>query len=385
MKISDMSLHRILSLSVVVLAVLGLGAVISLMSLATYLHRNTAQLETGFQSVRVAEEMQVDLLTYIRTQDPFLQGRVENDLRQKLYQARDYANSPEEEKLLDEAAKYIESHIAEVERSPGTKRDNGDLERAFGALRRFIDINVAQADASMRASERLDDIGDRIGIGVGAALIIGITVVLLWLRRVAFQPVFEIQSAIRDFAAGHKQTRAPEHGPEELKIIAQQFNEMAASLDRQYERQLSFLAAVAHDLRNPLVAMKLSATALSSDRQLSPETISQLMSVIQRQVNALDRMIGDLLDTSRIEAGHLELRMMESDGRTIAHDAFELYRMASKDHHLLLHLPSEPAPVRCDPVRIQQVLNNLISNAVKYSPSGTKIEVQSHFAYAIRE
>jgi signal transduction histidine kinase len=370
-----MSLHRILSLFIVAIAVLALGAVVSLMALATYLHRSTMQLETGLQSVRVAEEMQVDLLTYIRTEDPFLRDRVENDLRQKLYQARDFANSPEEEVLLDEAGQLIEGHIAARERLPETNRDNGDLERAFAALRRFIDINVEQADESMRASERLDDIGDRIGLSVGATLIIGITLILVWLRRVAFQPVFEIQQAIRDFAAGHKDTRAPEHGPEELRLISQQFNEMAGALDRQFERQLSFLAAVAHDLRNPLVAMKLSASALSSDRQLSPETVSNLMSVIKRQVNALDRMIGDLLDTSRIEAGHLELRLTECDGRTIVHEAFDLYRMASKDHQLTLTLPSTPAPIRCDPVRLQQVLNNLISNAIKYSPSGTKIEL----------
>jgi len=369
-----MSLHRILSLFIVAIAVLALSAVVSLMALTTYLHRSTMQLETALQSVRIAEEMQVDLLTYIRTDDPFLRDRVENDLRQKLHQAHDYANSPEEEVLLDEAAQLIEGHIAARE-NPPAKGADGDLERAFAALRRFIDINVEQADQSMRESERLDDIGDRVGMGVGGALIIGITLVLVWLRRVAFQPVFEIQRAIREFAAGHKDTRAPEFGPEELRTIAEQFNEMAVSLDRQYERQLSFLAAVAHDLRNPLVAMKLSANALSSDRQLSSETVSNLMSVIKRQVNALDRMIGDLLDTSRIEAGHLELRMMDCDGRTIAHDAFDLYRMASKDHQLVLTLPSTPAAIRCDPVRIQQVLNNLISNAMKYSPSGTKIEL----------
>jgi two-component system, OmpR family, sensor histidine kinase MtrB len=375
MKLADMSLHRILSLAVVLLAVLALGSVVSLMWLATSLHRSTVQLETALQSVRVAEEMQVDLLTYIRTEDPFLRDRVESDLRQRLYQARDYANTPEEIQLLDEAGRSIEAHIEETEKAPELKRTDGQMERAFAALRRFIDINVQQAGDSMRGSEKLDDIGERIGMGVGAALIMGITLVLVWLRSVAFQPVFAIQQAIRDFAAGHKDTRAPENGPEELKIIAKQFNEMAISLDRQYERQLSFLAAVAHDLRNPLVAMKLSANALSSDRQLSPETVTNLMSVIKRQVNALDRMIGDLLDTSRIEAGHLELRLTECDGRTIAHEAFDLYRMASKDHQLTLTLPSAPVLVRCDPVRIQQVLNNLVSNAVKYSPSGTKIEL----------
>ena len=72
MKLTDMSLHRVLSLAVVLLAVLALSSVASLLWLATSLHRSTVELETALQSVRVAEEMQVDLLTYIRTEDPFL-------------------------------------------------------------------------------------------------------------------------------------------------------------------------------------------------------------------------------------------------------------------------------------------------------------------------
>ncbi len=158
-------------------------------------------------------------------------------------------------------------------------------------------------------------------------------------------------------------------------MIAKQFNDMAVSLTRQYESQLSFLAAVAHDLRNPLGALKMSASILSSDRKLPPETVSNLVSVIDRQVHALDRMVGDLLDTSRIEAGHLELRITECDLRAVARDAFDLFNLASQEHQLMLRVPNRPVIVQCDPLRIQQVLNNLVSNAIKYSPSETKIEL----------
>src|SRR5262249_46812032 len=151
---------------------------------------------------------------------------------------------------------------------------------------------------------------------------------------------------IRDFASGRKDSRAPEYGPEELRIIAKQFNEMAASLARQYDRQLSFLAAVAHDLRNPLGALKASANVLSSDANLPPEIVSNMMSIINRQVHGLDRMIGDLLDTSRIEAGHLELRMQDCDVRPIAQDVFDLFSVASKENQLALSLPIDVVNVR---------------------------------------
>src|SRR5262245_55815656 len=370
-----MSLHRILSLFVIVLAVLALGAAISLTWLTTYLHRTTVELETALHSVRVAEEMQVDLLTYMRTRDALLKTRIESDLRLKLHQARQYANDPQETAMLSQAEQLIEAHFAQVRQSPDQEVEDKNLERAFNALRGFIDVNVEQADASMGVSERWDEIGDRIGVGFSAVLILGMTAVLIWLRRVAFQPVFEIQKAIRDFAAGSKDTRAPEYGPDELRIIAKQFNEMAESLSRQYDKQLSFLAAVAHDLRNPIGALKISAGILSSDHKLPPETVSNLMSIIKRQVTGLDRMIGDFLDRSRIETGHLELRIQECDARPIAQDAFDLFSAASKEREIKLSLPGRPVLTRCDPLRIQQVLNNLISNALKYSPPGSKIDM----------
>jgi len=99
------------------------------------------------------------------------------------------------------------------------------------------------------------------------------------------------------------------------------------------------------------------------------------MSVIERQVHRLDRMIGDLLDRSRIEGGQLELRVVEYDARSIAQDAFNLFSTASTSHTLVLNVPDSQVPVRCDPFRIEQVLNNLISNAIKYSPAGGNIEL----------
>jgi len=370
-----MSLHRILSLFVVALAALVLGAAVSLVLLTTYLHRSTVELETALQSVRVAEEMQIDLLKYISSDEPEVRINTERELRNKLQQAHQFVTAPEEEQYLLEAERLIEAHLAKAEASPGIEISEGDLQRSFAALRGFVDLNVHQADASMRESEEWDDFGDRIGIGFSVVLIVGMAAMLIWIRRVAFQPVFEIQEAIRNFAVGRKDTRAPEYGPEELSAIARQFNEMAVALARQHENQVAFLAAVAHDLRNPLGALKTAADILSSDRKLPPETVSNVMEVVKRQVHGLDRMIGDLLDTSRIEAGQLELRVKDCDLRAIAQASFDLFNSGSSEYQLKLSLPDDPVHVHCDPLRIEQVINNLLSNAIKYSPRGSRIEV----------
>ena len=368
-----MSLRRGLSLFVLTLAILVLGAGVSLVLLTTHLHRATIEMENGLHGVRLAEELQIDLLKYARNEDPVERAATERDLRKQFDEAEQYVNTPGEGQVLADARRFLELHIAAT-REEGADPDDGNLQRTYKALNDFVEINVHQADESLKESERWDYLGDRIGIGVAAALLTGTAVMLSWLRAVAFRPVFEIRNVMKDFARGEKTARVPVYGPEELRGIATQFNEMADAVARQHHNQAAFLAAVAHDLRNPLNALKLSAEMLSG-QHVPADKLSGLMGVVKRQVNSLDRMVGDLLDSSKIESGNLELRLEECDARAIAEDAFNLFNCASKAHQFALHLPGTPTLLHCDRLRIEQVLNNLISNAIKYSPGGGKIGI----------
>ena len=150
-----MSLNRNLSLLIVIVASLAVGAAISFVLLTTFFHRTTAELEAGLQSVRLAEEMQIDLLTYIRTSDEFLRTRVENDLRMKLHDTRQYVGTPEETELLADAERLIEGHFAHTRESVNQDEENTDLQQAFGRLRRLIDINVEQAEDTVRRANFL--------------------------------------------------------------------------------------------------------------------------------------------------------------------------------------------------------------------------------------
>jgi signal transduction histidine kinase len=366
-----MSLHGTLTVFMAALAVIALIGAISLVILPTHVHRAALELQNGLHSVQLAEEIQVDLLHY-RANDPTLRQKLENDLREKLAEAGGLAQTSEESAAWKEASELIENHFQHIHAG---ERDQENWERAFDALQQLVVINVEQSDSSVRQAARWDRIGDWIGIGSAVLLTLGVTGVLIWLGIYAFRPVFEIRDAMKSFGEGNRTARAPEHGPKELRRIAAQFNHMADTLARQHENQLQFLSAVAHDLRNPLVPLKLSAQVLTSDRLSVPAKVSDLMSVIERQVHRLDRMIGDLLDRSRIEGGQLELRVIEYDARSIAQEAFNLFSTASTSHTLVLHIPESKVPVYCDPFRIEQVLNNLISNAIKYSPAGGNIEL----------
>jgi signal transduction histidine kinase len=185
-----------------------------------------------------------------------------------------------------------------------------------------------------------------------------------------------VSQAMHRFGTGRKRTRAPEVGPAEVRDMAHTFNEMANSLARQQESQLTFLAGIAHDLRNPLSALKLSTALVAPGRgELTHERMQRTLAMVRRQVTRLDRMVGDLLDATRIEAGKLELQYEERDARELAREVVELYQASDTSHELRLALPEEPVVLRADAARIEQVLNNLVSNALKYSPGGSRVDV----------
>src|SRR5215475_4753981 len=244
-----MSLHRALSIFVVTGTLLAVGAGVSLVLLAAYLHRTTVELHKGLHGVRLAEEMQIDLLAYVRTPDEPERDRIERNLREKLREARQYGGTPKEDRSLAEAERLLDVYFADEHARTAAK--TGTLRTAFAALKQFVDANIEQANASLKESERLDELGRRIGMSVAIVLIIGAAAMMFWLRA-AIRPVFEIQNAMKAFAGGQKDARAATHGPEEFRTIAAQFNEMAHAITRQHQNQTAFLAGIAHDLRNPI-------------------------------------------------------------------------------------------------------------------------------------
>jgi signal transduction histidine kinase len=113
--------------------------------------------------------------------------------------------------------------------------------------------------------------------------------------------------------------------------------------------------------------------------QSPPEShpdIREMAKIVRRQSEHLDHLVGDLLDRSRIESGNFELRLQECDLGHLADDAAKLYQVVSPMHQITLLLSKEPVLCVCDPARIAQVLNNLVSNAIKYSPHGGLIAIQ---------
>jgi signal transduction histidine kinase len=144
----------------------------------------------------------------------------------------------------------------------------------------------------------------------------------------------------------------------------------------QSEMKDVFLASVAHEMRTPLSAAKAQAQlALHQLSESEADTASAAaLRVISRQIDKVVRLVSDLLDVSRLETGTLPLNPTEVDLAAITRDVIGRLQIVAEGRQLSVETP-ESAHAVADRDRIEQVLTNLISNAIRYSPGGSAVEV----------
>jgi len=140
-----------------------------------------------------------------------------------------------------------------------------------------------------------------------------------------------------------------------------------------------FLASLSHELRNPLGAI-VSANHILARAADNPATVERSREVIDRQGRLMKRLLDDLLDVARISCGKIELRTEPLDLRELVESAVATIREAAEEKSLRIELrmdAEQPVPVDADPARMQQVLVNLLTNAVRYSNPGGLIELSA--------
>lgn len=141
-------------------------------------------------------------------------------------------------------------------------------------------------------------------------------------------------------------------------------------------RQDEFLAMLAHELRNPLAPIR-NAVALLARPECSPDLLPKIRDMIDRQVHQLVHLVDQLLDVSRVTQGRIELHKEPTAVAGIIEQSVETHRALIEARHqqLRVHLPAQPVFVNGDPVRMVQVVSNLVHNAAKYTPEGGAIAV----------
>ena len=365
------SLRGVITWVLASLGVAVLAVATALVVFTAVLHQTTRELQSAVQSVDLTHDISRRLLLHERTQDPLQRAATVRALRADLTDMRPFVSSEEEGRLLADAKAALEAYLAAGRRG---QHDPDSLEQAFVLVEQLRHLNVAQADEVASDAARWNRLADMAGVLVALVLVAGVVLAMVWIKSRALRPVLTIGGAMDRYAGGDRSARVPEEGPEEFRLIAARFNQLAEALERTEKGRLAFMAGVAHEIRNPLSVMVGTVDLL--EREVSEDRPARRIALFKRQVMRIERLVNDLLDTTRAEAGELDLELGDCDLRRIAGEVVELYRPGAPAHALHLELPHAPVLVRADPARIEQVVGNLVSNAVKYSNGGSEVAIR---------
>ncbi len=212
-------------------------------------------------------------------------------------------------------------------------------------------------------------------VAVFAASSVAVVVSFLLSRGIT-APVQAIMSASRRIAAGDYAERVQVNGGDELAQLAARFNQMAEKLEQVESMRRQLIGDVSHELRTPLTTIKGSAEGLLDGvLPASAETYQQ----IYREADRLSRLVDDLQELSRVEAKAYQLDFRSVDVSSLV--AVTVKRLASqaeaKRIALTLSLPADLPRLRADEDRIGQVLLNLVSNAIHYTPEGGAVTISA--------
>jgi signal transduction histidine kinase len=273
-----------------------------------------------------------------------------------------------------------EQHLGSALRRAGVAVFHQDRELRYTRVDNFP--LPAEDAIGKRGSELLERPGDAqaleaiarrvLDTGAGVRQNIGIQMGGVERRYdVALEPLRDAEGAVVGITGAA--VDRTERAQLEAKLLqqAQQLVEADRSKDE-------YLGMLAHELRNPLAPLHY-AVALLHRKHAAPDDplLRWGLDVIARQVGQITRLLDDLLDVARITRGRVELRKQRTPLARLVFDAVAIVRpsMEARQHDLVISIPPESVELEVDPVRITQVLANLLDNAAKYTPPGGRVEV----------
>ena len=219
------------------------------------------------------------------------------------------------------------------------------------------------------------------------ALAVAVVVAAMLTRRIT-TPLRRLTEASRDLAEGDYARRVPsdaiDDGPIELSELGLQFNAMAERLQesieiirRDRDRSREFLADVSHELRTPIAALRTFNELLTEGAADDPTARAEFLETSRAQLERLDWLAQNLLELSKLDSGLVLLDLRPEDLRSAVEQAVEQAAATARRRGVALTMdaPDTAIQIRHDPVRIGQVVANLLGNAIKFTPRGGSVRV----------
>lgn len=222
-----------------------------------------------------------------------------------------------------------------------------------------------------------------VAAGLGGALLAAL-ILFSGLINSMRAPLGRLVEGARRLAGGDLRTRVEVGGPVEIATLGRAFNEMANSLerdarerDRVEQMKDDFVLTVSHELRTPVTVVKGFAEMLTAQRQGLNTRQFEAAEVIAESAGQLQKMINDLLDLARSDAGKLRIEPEPTPVRPLAQRIGRQMRpnFENKDQRFTVSVEKDVPDIDADPGRIGQVLANLLTNANKYAPEGAQVKL----------
>jgi len=213
-------------------------------------------------------------------------------------------------------------------------------------------------------------------IAAGIAIIFALLLALLLSIRL-LKPVRELTQAAEDLSDGDLAKRVSIQGDDELAMLGRTFNQMAASLENAEQSRQAMTADIAHELRTPLAVQRAQLEALQ-DGVYAP-TDDNLSALLEQNI-LLTRLVADLRTLAMADAGQLQLEKTATNLGQLAAMAADQFRPQAAEHGIEIQFSQQEGcrDIVIDPGRVEQIIGNLISNALRYTPQNSWVKIDFH-------
>jgi two-component system, OmpR family, sensor histidine kinase MtrB len=259
-------------------------------------------------------------------------------------------------------------------------RAGHQLFRLEGQPHMAVGVPIAEADLAYFAVYSLDVL-DRTLTVLGNSLMVAALITTLvgaatgqWASRRVLQPLTDVAEASAAVAGGGLDVRLDAGNDPDLATVAKSFNRMTDALVARMERDARFASSVSHELRSPLSTLVASVEVVTAKRHELGAPAREALDLLADEVNLLVRLVEDLLEISRLEAGVADLALEEVNLDEFVHRAVGTSSSAGAQIDVQASVGS--TVVRADKRRLERVLGNLISNAENYAGGVSRVAVE---------
>jgi len=238
-------------------------------------------------------------------------------------------------------------------------------------------VGILRLAVSMEPSQEAARQSFLLLLGVALLIASGVSLVGWRLANNLARPIQVLTKAAGNMERGDLGVRVKPTGPQELHRLAEAFNSMASRLQSNVNELRAFVANASHELRTPLTVVKLRAEALREGALEDTEVAERFLGEIETEVDRLVRMVNDLLDLSRMEAGLETGKRGALNLNGIAHEVYETFKIRAQRAEVNLLLDIEPGlpTVMGNEDQLRRVFYNLLENAIKYTPPSGQVEM----------